>query len=97
MPFSGADYRFARGFASLSAAQRGLFPGCWWFCFAGGVPVGPFRLVGSKAIGEGVIETLKKYEARLSVMQNHAATSGPSVAITQHSFVSINIAATVSN
>jgi hypothetical protein len=72
VPFSGVDYRFARGFASLSAVQRGLFPGCWWFCFAGGVPVGPFRLVGSEAIGEGVIETLKKYPKSPDVlMQNH--------------------------
>lgn len=37
-----------------------------------GVPVGPFRLVGSEAIGEGVIETLKKYpKAPAVLMQNH--------------------------
>ena len=29
--------------------------------FGGEVPVGPFRLIGSEAIGEGVVETLKKY------------------------------------
>ena len=36
------------------------------------MPVGPFRLVGSAAIGEGVIETLKKYpKAPAVLMQNH--------------------------
>lgn len=40
--------------------------------WGGGVPVGPFRLVGSEAIGEGVIETLKKYPKSPAVlMQNH--------------------------
>ena len=29
--------------------------------FGGPVPVGPFRLIGSEAIGKGVVETLKKY------------------------------------
>lgn len=48
----------------------------------GGVPVGPFRLVGSEAIGEGVIETLKKYPKSPAVlMQNH----GPQQADVQRS------------
>ena len=55
MPFSGAYFPVAGGFASLE-----------------GVPVGPFRLVGSEAIGEGVIETLEKYPKSPAVlMQNH--------------------------
>lgn len=29
--------------------------------FGGEIPIGPFRLIGSEAIGEGVVETLKKY------------------------------------
>ena len=41
--------------------------------FGGPVPVGPFRLIGSEAIGEGVVETLKKYPKSPAVlMQNHA-------------------------
>jgi hypothetical protein len=56
VPFSGAYFPVAGGFASLG----------------GGVPVGPFRLVGFEAIGEGVIETLKKYPKSPAVlMQNH--------------------------
>ena len=40
--------------------------------FGGEVPVGPFRLIGSEAIGEGVVETLKKYPKSPAVlMQNH--------------------------
>lgn len=40
--------------------------------FGGPVPVGPFRLIGSEAIGEGVVETLKAYPKSPAVlMQNH--------------------------
>ena len=40
--------------------------------FGGPVPVGPFRLIGSEAIGEGVVETLKKYpKSQAVLMQNH--------------------------
>ena len=40
--------------------------------FGGPVPVGPFRLIGSEAIGEGVVETLKQYPKSPAVlMQNH--------------------------
>ena len=39
------------------------FPVAGGFASLEGVPVGPFRLVGSEAIGEGVIETLKKYRS----------------------------------
>ena len=40
--------------------------------FGGPVPVGPFRLIGSEAIGEGVVETLRKYPHSPAVlMQNH--------------------------
>ena len=38
----------------------------------GPVPVGPFRLIGSEAIGKGVVETLKKYpKSQAVLMQNH--------------------------
>ena len=38
----------------------------------GSVPVGPFRLIGSEAIGQGVVETLRKYPKSPAVlMQNH--------------------------
>ena len=61
-----------RGFAPLRGDEWCGVVICWWFCFAGGVPVGPFRLVGSEAIGEGVIETLKKSpKAPAVLMQNH--------------------------
>ena len=40
--------------------------------FGGPVPVVPFRLIGSEAIGKGVVETLKKYPKSPAVlMQNH--------------------------
>lgn len=40
--------------------------------FGGPVPVGPFRLIGSEAIGEGVVDTLKRYPHSPAVlMQNH--------------------------
>ncbi|MDF7664448.1 L-ribulose-5-phosphate 4-epimerase [Bifidobacterium sp. ESL0763] len=40
--------------------------------FGGPVPVGPFELIGSEAIGKGVVETLKKYPHSPAVlMQNH--------------------------
>jgi L-ribulose-5-phosphate 4-epimerase len=40
--------------------------------FGGPVPVGPFALIGSDAIGKGVVETLKKYPSSPAVlMQNH--------------------------
>jgi L-ribulose-5-phosphate 4-epimerase len=40
--------------------------------FGGPVPVGPFKLIGSEAIGEGVVETLKRYPNSPAVlMQNH--------------------------
>ena len=38
--------------------------------FGGPVPIGPFKLIGSEAIGEGVVETLKKYPPAV-IMQNH--------------------------
>lgn len=48
------------------------FPVAGGFASLGGVPVGPFRLVGSESIGEGVIETLKKYPKSPAVlMQSH--------------------------
>ncbi|WP_394969585.1 L-ribulose-5-phosphate 4-epimerase [Scardovia wiggsiae] len=40
--------------------------------FGGEIPIGPFRLIGSEAIGEGVVETLKKYpKSPAVIMQNH--------------------------
>lgn len=40
--------------------------------FGGPVPVGPFSLIGSEAIGQGVVETLRKYPKSPAVlMQNH--------------------------
>lgn len=40
--------------------------------FGGPVPVGPFCLIGSEAIGKGVVETLKQYPHSPAVlMQNH--------------------------
>lgn len=40
--------------------------------FGGPVPVGPFKLIGSEAIGQGVVETLKQYPHSPAVlMQNH--------------------------
>ena len=40
--------------------------------FGGSVPVGPFRLIGSEAIGQSVVETLRKYPKSPAVlMQNH--------------------------
>lgn len=40
--------------------------------FGGPVPIGPFKLIGSEAIGEGVVETLKKYpHSPAVIMQNH--------------------------
>ena len=40
--------------------------------FGGPVPVGPYRLIGSEAIGEGVVETLREYPKSPAVlMQNH--------------------------
>lgn len=40
--------------------------------FGGPVPVGPFRLIGSEAIGQGVVETLRKYpKSQAVLMQNH--------------------------
>lgn len=40
--------------------------------FGGPVPIGPFRLIGSEAIGEGVVETLKRYpKSPAVIMRNH--------------------------
>ena len=40
--------------------------------FGGEVPIGPFRLIGSEAIGKGVVDTLKKYpHSPAVIMQNH--------------------------
>lgn len=40
--------------------------------FGGPVPVGPFRLIGSEAIGRGVVETLARYPKSPAVlMRNH--------------------------
>lgn len=40
--------------------------------FGGPVPVGPFKLIGSEAIGQGVVETLREYPHSPAVlMQNH--------------------------
>ena len=36
--------------------------------FGGEIPIGPFRLIGSEAIGEGVVETLKKYPKSPAVL-----------------------------
>ena len=36
--------------------------------FGGPVPVGPFRLIGSEAIGEGVVETLREYPKSPAVL-----------------------------
>ena len=40
--------------------------------FGGPIPVGPFRLIGSEAIGQGVVDTLKRYPKSPAVlMRNH--------------------------
>ena len=40
--------------------------------FGGPVPVGPFRLIGSEAIGKGVVDTLRQYPHSSAVlMRNH--------------------------
>ncbi|MFT9397363.1 MAG: L-ribulose-5-phosphate 4-epimerase [Bifidobacterium psychraerophilum] len=40
--------------------------------FGGQIPVGPFRLIGSEAIGEGVVQTLQQYPQSPAVlMRNH--------------------------
>lgn len=40
--------------------------------FGGSIPVGPFKLIGSEAIGEGVVSTLRQHPHSPSVlMQNH--------------------------
>ena len=43
--------------------------------FGGPVPVGPFRLIGSEAIGEGVVETLKKYPKSPAVLMQNMVRS----------------------
>ena len=46
--------------------------------FGGPVPVGPFRLIGSEAIGKGVVETLKKYPKSPAVLDAETMAPSPS-------------------
>jgi L-ribulose-5-phosphate 4-epimerase len=39
--------------------------------FGGPIPVGPFALIGSSAIGEGIVETLSNSRSHAVLMQNH--------------------------
>lgn len=39
--------------------------------FGGPVPVGPFALIGSDAIGKGIVETLSGHRSPAVLMQNH--------------------------
>ncbi|GAA1824255.1 L-ribulose-5-phosphate 4-epimerase [Microlunatus capsulatus] len=39
--------------------------------FGGEIPVGPFALIGDDSIGQGIVETLRRYRSRAVLMQNH--------------------------
>lgn len=39
--------------------------------FGGPIPLGPFALIGSDAIGKGIVDTLKGHRSRAVIMKNH--------------------------
>jgi L-ribulose-5-phosphate 4-epimerase len=39
--------------------------------FGGPIPLGPFALIGSDAIGRGVVETLSEHRSNAVIMKNH--------------------------
>ncbi|MQM24425.1 L-ribulose-5-phosphate 4-epimerase [Glycomyces albidus] len=39
--------------------------------FGGEIPLGPFALIGSDAIGKGIVETLRGHRSPAVIMQNH--------------------------
>lgn len=39
--------------------------------FGGPIPLGPFALIGSDAIGRGVVETLREHRSSAVIMKNH--------------------------
>ena len=43
--------------------------------FGGPIPLGPFALIGSDAIGRGIVETLKGHRSRAVIMKNHGVFS----------------------
>ena len=46
--------------------------------FGGEIPLGPFALIGSDAIGRGIVETLRGHRSRAVLMRNHGVfTIGP--------------------
>ena len=46
--------------------------------FGGEIPLGPFALIGSDAIGRGIVETLKGHRSRAVLMRSHGVfTIGP--------------------
>jgi len=46
--------------------------------FGGEIPLGPFALIGSDAIGRGIVETLSGHRSRAVLMRNHGVfTIGP--------------------
>ena len=39
--------------------------------FGGGIPVGPFAVIGDDSIGRGIVETLEKHRSPAVLMRNH--------------------------
>ena len=39
--------------------------------FGGGIPIGPFAIIGDESIGRGIVETLTGHRSRAVLMQNH--------------------------
>ena len=47
--------------------------------FGGGIPIGPFAIIGDESIGEGIVATLTGHRSPAVIMQNHGVfTIGPS-------------------
>ncbi|MCH7231924.1 L-ribulose-5-phosphate 4-epimerase [Glycomyces sp. L485] len=52
--------------------------------FGGEIPLGPFALIGSDAIGKGIVETLEGHRSPAVIMQNHGVFTigkGPKAAV----------------
>ncbi|GAB4006739.1 L-ribulose-5-phosphate 4-epimerase [Glycomyces albus] len=52
--------------------------------FGGEIPLGPFALIGSDAIGRGIVDTLKGHRSPAVIMQNHGVFTigkGPKAAV----------------
>ena len=74
MPHVGGVVHTHSDYATAWASRRAPIPCVLTMIadeFGGGIPVGPFALIGDDSIGRGIVETLRDSRSRAVLMANH--------------------------